>query len=77
MLDVTFARAGATIGLIVILFALDLVRLAAGHLQSSTSLVVIVPVLAITSWRPLLKARRGPEARAHAATLRDTRLDEK
>jgi tellurite resistance protein TerC len=52
-----------------------------GHLQddaipevaTSTSLLVIVAVLAITVAASLLKARRDPEARAHAGSLRDTR----
>jgi tellurite resistance protein TerC len=52
-----------------------------GHLQdddipevaTSTSLVVIVVVLAVTVVASLLKARRDPGARAHAGSLRDTR----
>jgi tellurite resistance protein TerC len=51
-----------------------------GHLQddaipevaTSTSLLVIVVVLAITVVASLLKARRDPQARAHAGSLRDT-----
>jgi tellurite resistance protein TerC len=50
-----------------------------GHLQhdgipevaTSTSLVVIVAVLAITVIASLLKARRDPLARAHPGSLRD------
>jgi tellurite resistance protein TerC len=49
-----------------------------GHLQddsipeveTSTSLVVILIVLAITVVASLLKARRDPDARAHAGSLR-------
>jgi tellurite resistance protein TerC len=52
-----------------------------GHLQdddipeiaTSTSLLVITVVLAITVIASLLKARRDPEARAHPGSLRDTR----
>ena len=52
-----------------------------GHLQdaaipevaTSTSLLVIVVVLAITVVASLLKSRRDPAARAHAGSLRDTR----
>jgi tellurite resistance protein TerC len=43
--------------------------------QTSTSLLVIIMVLAITVVASLLKSRRDPEARAHAGTLRDTRDD--
>jgi tellurite resistance protein TerC len=43
------------------------------EVQTSTSLVVIVLVLAITVMASLLKSRRDPEARAHAGALRDTR----
>lgn len=54
-----------------------------GHLQddaipeiaTSTSLGVIVVVLAITTIASLLKARRDPEARAHAGTLRSRSRD--
>ena len=54
-----------------------------GHLQddsipeveTSTSLLVIVVVLAITVVASLRKSRRDPEARAHAGSLRDTRDD--
>ena len=50
-----------------------------GHLQddavpeiaTGTSLAVIVGVLAVTTVASLLKARRDPDARAHAGTLRD------
>ena len=52
-----------------------------GHLQddaipevaTSTSLLVIVAVLAITVVASLVKARRDPDSRAHAGSLRDTR----
>jgi tellurite resistance protein TerC len=52
-----------------------------GHLQdddipeigTSTSLLVIAGVLAITVIASVLKARRDPEARAHPGSLRDTR----
>ena len=51
-----------------------------GHLQddavpeieTGTSLIVIVVILTITVVASLLKARRDPEARAHAGSLRDT-----
>jgi tellurite resistance protein TerC len=54
-----------------------------GHLQddaipevpTSTSLLVIVVVLAITVVASVLKARRDPEARAHCGTLRAPRED--
>jgi tellurite resistance protein TerC len=54
-----------------------------GHLQddaipevtTSTSLIVILVVLAITVVASLLKSRRDPEARAHPGSLRDTRDD--
>jgi tellurite resistance protein TerC len=54
-----------------------------GHLQddsipevkTSTSLLVIVVVLAITVVASLRRSRRDPEARAHAGSLRDTRDD--
>ena len=42
------------------------------EVQTSTSLLVIVAVLAITVVGSLIKSRRDPEARAHAGTLRDT-----
>jgi hypothetical protein len=89
---VTFAGWAATIGLIVVLFALDGPRalyfllafigvglvLHDGHLQNdsipevetSTSLLVILIVLAVTVVASLRKARRDPEARAHAGSLR-------
>ena len=52
-----------------------------GHLQNddipeiatSTSLLVITAVLVITVVASLAKARRDPQARAHAGSLRDTR----
>src|SRR6185312_16063610 len=52
-----------------------------GHLQddavpeieTATSLVVITIVLAVTVVASVLRARREPEARAHAGSLRDTR----
>jgi tellurite resistance protein TerC len=51
-----------------------------GHLQddaipeieTGTSLIVIVVILTITVVASLLEARRDPEARAHAGSLRDT-----
>ena len=43
------------------------------EVATSTSLLVIVVVLAITVVASLLKARRDPEARAHPGSLRDTR----
>jgi tellurite resistance protein TerC len=50
-----------------------------GHLQddsvpeiaTGTSLAVIVVILAITTIASIIKARRDPEARAHAGSLRD------
>jgi tellurite resistance protein TerC len=45
------------------------------EVQTSTSLVVISVVLAVTVVASLLKARRDPDARAHAGSLRDTRED--
>jgi tellurite resistance protein TerC len=50
-----------------------------GHLQShsipevqtTTSLLVILAILAVTVVASLLKARRDPDARAHAGSLRD------
>src|SRR3954463_5614888 len=42
------------------------------EVQTSTSLLVILIVLAITVVGSLLKARRDPDARAHAGSLRDT-----
>jgi tellurite resistance protein TerC len=52
-----------------------------GHLQddsipeiaTSTSLIVIVSILAVTVVASLLKARRDPSARAHAGSLREPR----
>jgi len=54
-----------------------------GHLQNdavpeiatSTSLLVIVVVLAVTVVASLMKARREPDARAHAGSLREPRED--
>jgi len=54
-----------------------------GHLQNdavpeiatSTSLLVVVAVLAVTVVASLLKARRDPSARAHAGSLRERRPD--
>jgi tellurite resistance protein TerC len=43
------------------------------EVQTSTSLLVIVAVLAITVVASVLKSRREPELRAHAGSLRDTR----
>ncbi len=52
-----------------------------GHLQdesipeipTSTSLAVIVAILTVTTVASLIRARREPEARAHAGSLRDRR----
>jgi tellurite resistance protein TerC len=52
-----------------------------GHLQNddipeiatSTSLLVILVVLTVTVVASLLKARRDPDARAHAGSLRESR----
>jgi TerC family integral membrane protein len=46
------------------------------EVQTSTSLVVIVVILAITVIASLLKSRRDPSAKAHAGSLRDNRRDE-
>src|SRR4051812_5450273 len=54
-----------------------------GHLQddsvpevaTSTSLLVILVVLAVTIAASLLTARRDPDARAHAGSLRESRAD--
>ena len=43
--------------------------------ETSSSLLVILVVLAVTVAASLLKARRAPDARAHAGSLRDTRDD--
>jgi tellurite resistance protein TerC len=43
------------------------------EIGTSTSLLVIAGVLAITVIASVLKARRDPEARAHPGSLRDTR----
>ena len=56
-----------------------------GHLQNddipeiatSTSLLVIVGVLAVTVVASVLKARRDPSVRAHAGSLRDTREEDR
>jgi tellurite resistance protein TerC len=56
-----------------------------GHLQNdsipevttATSLVVILVVLAVTVVASVLRARRDPEARAHAGSLRATRADDR
>jgi tellurite resistance protein TerC len=45
------------------------------EVKTSTSLVVIVVILAVTVIASLLKSRRDPDARAHAGSLRDTRED--
>src|SRR4051794_24643476 len=42
------------------------------EVKTSSSLVVIVVILAVTVVASLLKARRAPDARAHAGSLRDT-----
>jgi predicted tellurium resistance membrane protein TerC len=57
------------------------VKLLFGHLQddsipevqTSTSLGVIVAILAITIAASMLKSRRDPAARAHAGSLQDNR----
>ena len=41
------------------------------QVQTSTSLIVILIVLAVTVVASLLKARRDPDARAHAGSIRD------
>jgi tellurite resistance protein TerC len=41
------------------------------QVQTSTSLIVIVAILAVTILASLLKSRRDPAARAHAGSLRD------
>jgi TerC family integral membrane protein len=46
------------------------------EVQTSTSLVVIVVILAVTVIASLLKSRRDPSAKAHAGSLRDNRRDE-
>jgi tellurite resistance protein TerC len=43
------------------------------EVETSTSLLVIIAVLAVTVVASLTKSRRDPEARAHAGSLRDTR----
>src|SRR5215212_575146 len=43
------------------------------EVQTSTSLLVIVAVLAVTVVASIIESRRDPEARAHAGSLRDTR----
>ena len=43
------------------------------EVQTSTSLVVILVILAVTVAASLVKSRRDPDARAHAGSLRDTR----
>jgi tellurite resistance protein TerC len=43
------------------------------EVKTSTSLIAIVVILAVTVVASLLKARRDPGARAHAGSLRDTR----
>jgi TerC family integral membrane protein len=56
-----------------------------GHLQTddipeiatSTSLLVIVGVLAVTVVASVVKARREPDVRAHAGSLRDTREEDR
>jgi tellurite resistance protein TerC len=72
VLHVTFAGWVATLGLIVVLFALDSIP----EVETSTSLLVIVIVLAVTVTvtvvASLRQARRDPDARAHAGSLRAT-----
>src|SRR3954452_2693365 len=41
------------------------------QVQTSTSLIVIVVILAVTVAASLLESRRDPDARAHAGSLRD------
>jgi tellurite resistance protein TerC len=41
--------------------------------ETSTSLIVIVTILAVTVAASLLRSRKDPGARAHAGSLRDTR----
>jgi tellurite resistance protein TerC len=41
------------------------------EIETSTSLLVIVAILAVTTVASLIKARRDPAARAHAGSLRD------
>jgi tellurite resistance protein TerC len=43
------------------------------EVQTSTSLIVIVIILAVTVLASLLKSRRDPAARAHAGSLREPR----
>jgi tellurite resistance protein TerC len=45
------------------------------EVHTSTSLLVIVGILAVTVAASLRKARRDPDARAHSGSLRDTRED--
>jgi tellurite resistance protein TerC len=45
------------------------------EVQTSTSLGVIVAILVVTVVGSLLRARRDPDARAHAGSLKDTRKD--
>jgi tellurite resistance protein TerC len=47
------------------------------EIETSTSLIVIVVILAITTAASLIKARRDPRARAHAGSLRDRRREER
>jgi predicted tellurium resistance membrane protein TerC len=43
------------------------------QVKTSTSLIVILAILAVTVVASLLKSRRDPAARAHAGSLRDDR----
>jgi tellurite resistance protein TerC len=45
------------------------------EVQTSTSLGVIMAILVVTVVASLLRARRDPDARAHAGSMRDTRQD--
>lgn len=45
------------------------------EVETSTSLAVIVVILAVTVAASLIKARRDPAARAHTGSLRDTRRE--
>jgi tellurite resistance protein TerC len=47
------------------------------EVSTATSLIVILGMLAVTVVASLLKARRDPEARAHAGSLRATRVDDR
>jgi Integral membrane protein TerC family len=65
----------AFIGLKLLLHFGHLQNDAIPEVQTSTSLGVIVAILAVTVAASLLRARRDPDARAHAGSLRDMRQD--